>query len=71
MRKYKRGKQITSLDEMMSNDLIIVETPDKRKEKTYHKGWFQSWQVRMCKQLIDNYQVYEAEKTLWAQADKK
>lgn len=54
MKKYIKGEKITSLTEIATADFIIV------RDKTYHKGWFQSWRLRDLLRLINSGNVYEA-----------
>lgn len=40
-RKYRRGPHICSLDELVRQDVVFWV------DKPTHKGWFDSWQLRM------------------------
>ena len=53
-RKYSKGKQITSLDELAKQDFIFVF------DKITHGGWFMSWQFRLAKSYIDRGCLYYA-----------
>lgn len=53
-RKYKKGKLITSLDDLSQQEFIFV------LHKVYHTGWFGSWQLRRCKDLIQAGKIYSA-----------
>ena len=55
-RKYKKGKQITSLDELYKQEFIYFH------HKITHNGWFGSWQVRMAHNLLTRGVLYYAEK---------
>lgn len=55
-RKYHKGDQITSLDELSKQEFIYFF------DKITHCGWFMSWQFRMAKRFIDRGCIYYAEK---------
>ena len=55
-RKYRKGEQITSLDELSKQEFIYFY------DKITHNGWFMSWQFRMAKQFIERGCLYCAEK---------
>lgn len=55
MSRYREGKPITSIDELMKQDFIYF------RHKLYHKGWFGSWQLRFAKKHIG--EMFYAEKT--------
>lgn len=44
--KYRQGDRITSLDDMMKQELVYFHG------KIYHKGWFQNWSLRMAANLV-------------------
>lgn len=52
-RKYTKGEQIISIDELMNQEFIYLY------HKIYHKGWFQSWQLRSAKNYVDRG-IYKA-----------
>ena len=41
-RQYKKGKQITSLDELYKQEFIFD------RDQILHRGWFGSWQFRFA-----------------------
>lgn len=45
-RKYEQGERITSLDEMMQQEFVMV------RGKVYHKGWFKSWQISLAQNYL-------------------
>ena len=55
-RKYRRGEQITSLDELSKQTVIYFF------DKITHKGWFMSWQFRLARSYIERGILYYAEK---------
>lgn len=48
MRKYESGEYITSLDELNRSELIYCNG------KILHRGWFQSWPLRLANLYIGN-----------------
>lgn len=56
MSRYREGKPITSIDELMKQDFIYF------RHKLYHKGWFGSWQLRFAKRYIDKMSYAEKAK---------
>ena len=56
-RKYRKGKQITSLDELSKQEFVYLN------DKITHNGWFMSWQFRNAKQLLEKGILYYAEHT--------
>ena len=62
-RKYRKGRQITSLDELVNQEFIYCF------DKITHCGWFMSWTVNLAKQYIKRGCLFyavknEGEKTL-------
>lgn len=57
-KKYRKGKQITSLDELSKQEFIYFH------HKITHCGWFMSWQFRLAKMYIDKGWLYYAEKVV-------
>lgn len=57
---FEKGKRIESLDELYSCEFIIFDYGGFYK--VYHNGWFNSWQVRNCINLINNGCLFKAEK---------
>lgn len=53
-RKYKKGKPIKSLDELMQQEFVYLQ------HKIYHYGWFSSWQGHSLKRLVDSGSLYKA-----------
>ena len=54
-RKYRKGKPITSLDELVKQKFVYVN------DRIYHIGWCMSWQVSMAKRYMDSGKLYYAE----------
>ena len=54
-RKYRRGEQITSLDELAKQELVYFY------DKIYHHGWFASWRFREVKNYVQRGCLYYAE----------
>lgn len=52
-RKIRQGKQITSFDQLVSCDWVIVHG------KPYHQGWVTSWQIGMAKAYLKRGVAYE------------
>lgn len=55
-RKYRKGKQITSLDELSKQEFIYVF------DKITHCGWFMSWQFSMAERFMKRGFLFFAEK---------
>ena len=55
-RKYRKGKQITSLDELSKQEFIYFF------DKITHCGWFMSWQFRMAESFMKRGLLFFAEK---------
>ena len=55
-RKYRKGKQITSLDELSKQKFIY------QGQQILHCGWFMSWQFRLAKMYMERGWLYLAEK---------
>lgn len=53
-RKYRKGKPITSLDELAKQDFIYF------CDKITHHGWFKSWQFRLAQRYIERGMLYYA-----------
>ena len=54
IRKYCRGKKITSLDELANQKFIYFY------DKITHNGWFMSWQCSLAKRYIERGVLYYA-----------
>lgn len=52
--RYRKGKQITSLDELATKKFVYVHN------RINHIGWCLSWQLRLAKQYVDAGVVWEA-----------
>lgn len=62
MSKYKPGRRIDTLDDLIKQELIIFRPyPEGQHNKVYHQGWFMSWQMRCAMQLIKRGCLYTAE----------
>lgn len=55
-RKYQKGKQITSLDELAKQEFVYFF------DKITHCGWFMSWQFRLAKRYVERGSLYRADK---------
>lgn len=55
-RKYRKGKQITSLDELTKQEFVYVN------DSIRHKGWVLSWQISLALRYIERGWLYYAEK---------
>ena len=55
-RKYQKGKQITSLDELYDQEFIYCFG------KIMHRGWFRSWQMQLAIHYLDRGVIYYAVK---------
>ena len=55
-RKYRKGDQITSLDELAKQELVYFF------DKITHRGWFMSWQFRSLANYIERGCLYYAER---------
>lgn len=53
-RKYRKGRLITSIDELSKQDFIYMN------DKIYHQGWFQSWPLRTIMIGLENNRLYSA-----------
>ena len=45
-KKYQKGAQITSLDELVNQDFIYA------RDHLTHTGWFMNWQLGFAKRFI-------------------
>lgn len=64
-RKYRKGKQITSLDELAKQEFVYFF------DKITHYGWFMSWQFRMAKNFMERGILFYAERTDEVESDDK
>lgn len=53
-RKYRKGGQITSLDELDKQEFIYFF------DKITHYGWFMSWQLRFALTMINRGAIHYA-----------
>ena len=54
-RKYSKGELITSIDELMKQDVVYI------KDRVMNRGWFQNWQLRFIFVMVhDRKIVYKA-----------
>lgn len=54
-RKYKKGKQITSIEQLIRCEFIYLDN------KIYSSGWWKSWQLNYIIGKICGGHLYEAE----------
>lgn len=59
MDKYKKGKNITSLDELMQQDVIFFY------DKPLNKALFQNWQMAFTMNMIHQCAVFKAHRRLY------
>lgn len=60
-KKYKKGKKVASVSELLEHDYFIMSTPNK--DKTLHAGFVRSWQLQTCEKLIRLGMIYIADHT--------
>lgn len=58
MKKYEPSVKIKTLDQFANQEFVW----DVRMKKTYHKGWFKSWQFRYVEQGIKQGYYFEVSK---------
>ena len=56
MKKYTRGKQIPSIEELVKQEFIYVNNT------ITHRGWFMSWQISLAKRFLESGCLFYAEK---------
>ena len=62
-RKFKKGKLVTSIDELFEHRHFIVQYGGfTSPERTVHFGFVQSWQVRMANLFVREKRVWVAER---------
>lgn len=62
-RKFKKGKLVTSIDELFEHRHFIVQYGGfTSPERTVHFGFVQSWQVRMANLFVRGKRVWVAER---------
>lgn len=61
-RKYKKGRRIKSLDDMMKQPCIIQWHREGDEEVTVPRGWFQCWQLRYAMSDIRFGNLFVAER---------
>lgn len=54
MRKYKKGEQIETLNELMDQELIYMG------KQILSRGWFGNWQMHLACQYIKRGYLYKA-----------
>lgn len=62
-RKYTKGEQITSLADFEKYKGLWFVVRFGSGEKTLHRGFVESWQLRMLKWFIYKGQVFQAKET--------
>lgn len=55
-RKYRKGKQITSLDELVKQEFVYYY------DKIYHRGWVGSWQLSWVERMLAHGKLFYAVK---------
>ena len=55
-RKYQPGVEITSLDELATQEFIYIH------DKIYHRGWWQSLQFSFVKRKMDSGFIRKADR---------
>jgi len=55
-KKYAKGEPITSLDELMKQDVVFWFN------KVVPKGWFQNWQMRLAQSYVTYKHLFKAVK---------
>ena len=66
-RKYKLGRRIKTLDELMRQEFVIHKPKNAPREKVYHCGWFWSWTIRATYLQVKSGSLYKAERIGGAQ----
>ncbi len=62
-RKFKKGKLVTSIDELFEHQNFIVQYGGfTSPERTVHFGFVQSWQVSMANLFVRGKRVWVAER---------
>lgn len=61
-RKFKKGKQVSRLDELLEHQHFIVRYGPRSPERTVHAGFILSWQVRTAQLLISDKQIWVADR---------
>ena len=56
-KKYCKGEQITSLDELMKQEFVFC------CDKITHRGWFGSWQLSWVARMLDGRKLFYAVKS--------
>ena len=69
MNKYIPGRRIESLDTLMRQTFVVYV--NHGHTKTYHRGWFGSWQLRYVQEFIDRGVLFEAQPNPDCNLDKK
>lgn len=53
-RKYRKGGRISTLEELMRQDVVIVN------RKTTVKAWFEQWKLFMAVELLERGMIFQA-----------
>lgn len=61
-RKFKKGKQVSSLDELFEHQHFVVQYGPRSPERTVHAGFILSWQVRMAQLFISDKRIWVADR---------
>lgn len=61
-RKYRRGKQITSMGNFERSTCTFFVIRFGTEERTRHRGFVESWQYHTLLMFIRRGDVYEAER---------
>lgn len=59
-RKFKEGRKVYSVAELLEHDWFIVRFG--KMTKTVHKGFLASWQLHTCELFVDQGWIYIAER---------
>ena len=56
-RSFEKGDRITSVDELLEQDMVIFSCGGFKK--VYSKGWFISWQLNYVSRLLEYGNLYK------------
>ena len=59
-RKYRKGRQITSIADFDKSGRTWFIVKYGTNEKTTHVGWVESWQYHCLKNMIETGRIFEA-----------
>lgn len=54
--KYRKGGQITSLDQLAAQEFIYFNN------QILHRGWFMSWQFRFTRNMLNAGRLFRADR---------